>query len=260
MGRGRPTTGGGVCPDGKRGRFGMFPQLGPSVGFIFAVGGFLLLSNGVTDAQFSAWAWRIPFLASTALVAIGLYVRLKLTETPIFANALAKRPPLRVPLTQLLSDHTRPLLLGALSMVVCYAMFYICTVFTMSYGVGSLGFTRSQFLGMLCIAILFMALATPIAAMAADRYGRRPVLLAANAAAVLAGFLFEPMLSSHSPVVITVFLSLELFVMGATYAPMGALLPELFPTTVRYTGAGAAYNLGGILGASLAPPILPRDW
>lgn len=246
------------APDGKRGRFGMFPQFGPSVGFIFAVGGFMLLDNGLSDAQFREWGWRIPFLASSALVVIGLYVRLKLTETPIFARALAEHRPVRVPLAQLLRHHARPLVLGALSIVVVYAMFYICTVFTLSYGVGSLGFTRSQFLGMLCIAILFMALATPIAAMAADRYGRRPVLLAANAAAVLAGFLFQPMLSSHSPVVITVFLSVELFVMGATYAPMGALLPELFPTTVRYTGAGAAYNLGGILGASLAPYIAQR--
>ena len=246
------------APEGKRGRFGMFPQLGPSVGFIFAVGGFMLLSNGLSDAQFRDWGWRIPFLASSALVVMGLYVRLKLTETPVFAKTLTEHRPVRVPLAQLLGHHIRPLLLGSLSMVVCYAMFYICTVFTLSYGVGSLGFTRSQFLGMLCIAILFMALATPLAAMAADRYGRRPVLLAAGAAAVLAGFLFEPMLSSRSPMVITVFLSLELFVMGATYAPMGALLPELFPTAVRYTGAGAAYNLGGILGASLAPYIAQR--
>ena len=246
------------APEGKRGWFGMFPQLGPSVGFLFAVGGFMLLANVLDDAQFRAWGWRIPFLASALLVMVGLYVRLKLTETPVFAKALATHQPARLPLAQLLAHHSWPLILGALSMVVCYAMFYISTVFTLSYGVGTLGIPRSQFLGMLCIAIFFMALATPLAAIASDRYGRRPVLLVAGAAALLSGFLFAPMMDSGSPLLITIFLSLELFIMGATYAPMGALLPELFPTQVRYTGAGAAYNIGGILGASLAPYIAQK--
>ncbi len=280
------------APEGKRGWFGMFPQLGPSAGFIFAVGGFLLLANLLDDAQFRAWGWRIPFLASAVLVVIGLYVRLKLEETPVFlkakqdavhatstssgqastscacavgANApyshglppagAARTDVKKIPLAQLFAYHSKPLVLGALLMVVCYALFYITTVFSLSYGVGTLHIARADFLGMLCVAIVFMAAATPLAAWAGDRYGRRPVLLLASSAALLSGFLMEPMLNSGSMVQITLFLSLELFLMGATFAPMGALLPELFPTAVRYTGAGAAYNLGGILGASLAPYI-----
>jgi len=241
------------APAGKRGWFGMFPQLGPPIGFLFAVGSFLLLSQWLDDAQFRAWGWRIPFLASAALVIVGLYVRLKLAETPVFAKALATQPPVKLPLAQLLSHHALPLLLGALAMVVCYALFYISTVFSLSYGVTTLGIPRPQFLSMLCVAVVFWGAPTPLAAMAGDRYGRRPVLLAAGSAALLSGFLLEPMLGSGSPWQITAFLSIELFLMGATFAPMGALLPELFPTAVRYTGAGAAYNLGGILGASLAP-------
>ena len=278
------------APAGKRGWFGMFPQLGPPVGFLFAVGSFLLLSNILDDAQFRAWGWRIPFLASAALVIVGLYVRLKFAETQVFLKAMqtAARPELvegqavrsfdklrtngveglrangvgetprtdiRIPLVQLLAHHTAPLVLGALLMVVCYALFYISTVFSLSYGVATLGIQRPQFLGMLCIAVIFMAAATPLSAWAGDRYGRRPVLLVAGSAALLSGFLLAPMLGSGSPIQITVFLSIELFLMGATFAPMGALLPELFPTAVRYTGAGTAYNLGGILGASLAPYI-----
>jgi metabolite-proton symporter len=262
------------APKGKRGWFGMFPQLGPPVGFLFAVGSFLLLANLLSDEQFRAWGWRIPFLASAVLVVIGLYVRLKLEETPVFLKAQqAVRPePVegnvvhastssartdirKIPLAQLFAHHTKPLVLGALLMVVCYALFYITTVFSLSYGVSKLGITRPDFLGMLCIAVLFMAAATPLSAWAGDRFGRRPVLIVAGSAALLSGFLMEPMLNSGSPVLITAFLSLELFLMGATFAPMGALLPELFPTAVRYTGAGAAYNLGGILGASLAPYI-----
>lgn len=243
------------APPGKRGWFGMFPQLGPSVGYLFAVGGFMLLAALLDDAQFSTWGWRIPFLASSVLIAIGLYVRLKLTETPVFAKALAEHQPVRLPLSELLAHHAVPVILGALSMVVCYAMFYIITVFTLSYGVGTLHISRPQFLGMLCIAISFMAIVTPLAAIAGDRYGRRPVLIAAGIAALLSGFLFDPMLTGGSLPVITIFLCIELFITGATYAPMAALLPELFPTRVRYTGAGVAYNLGGILGASLAPYI-----
>ena len=243
------------APEGKRGWFGMFPQLGPPIGFFFAVGSFLLLANLLDDAEFRAWGWRIPFLASAVLVMVGLYVRMKLTETPVFAKALAEHQPVRLPLGELLSHHAKPLVTGALLMVVCYALFYIATVFSLSYGVATLHIPRPQFLGMLCIAVIFMAAATPLAAMAGDRYGRRPVLLVASSAALLSGFLMEPMLNSGSPVLITAFLSLELFLMGATFAPMGALLPELFPTRVRYTGAGTAYNLGGILGASLAPYI-----
>jgi MFS family permease len=283
------------APKGRRGWFGMFPQLGPPVGFLFAVGSFLLLANTLDDAAFRDWGWRIPFLASAVLVVIGLYVRLKLEETPVFLKAMREqqrtvRPELveglngssfdklrtngkldghvvhastssartdiqKMPLAQLFGHHAKPLILGALLMVVCYALFYITTVFSLSYGVTKLGIARPDFLGMLCVAVVFMAAATPLAAMAGDRYGRRPVLILAGCAALLSGFLMEPMLNSGSTLQITAFLSLELFLMGATFAPMGALLPELFPTSVRYTGAGAAYNLGGILGASLAPYI-----
>ena len=268
------------APAGKRGWFGMFPQLGPPVGFLFAIGSFLLLSNFLDDAQFRAWGWRIPFLASAVLVIVGLYVRLKLSETPVFLKSinsvhpdgttshstrlpkdasqvagyeLVEGQPIKLPLAELLIHHVASLLLGALAMVVCYALFYISTVFSLSYGVTTLGIPRPQFLSMLCVAVVFMAAATPLSAMAGDRYGRRPVLLVAGSAAFLSGFLLAPMLGSGSSWQITAFLSIELFLMGATFAPMGALLPELFPTSVRYTGAGAAYNLGGILGASLAP-------
>jgi len=243
------------APDGKRAWFGMFPQLGPSVGFLLATLSFLGLALLLTDAQFLAWGWRIPFFASALLVVVGLYVRFKLTETPAFAALLQKKSTLRMPVAALLRQHARAVLLGALAMVVCYTLFYTATVFCLSYGTNTLHIPRSQFLGMLCVAIVFMALATPLAAWASDRYGRRPVLLLSSFAAILAGFAMSPLMASGSIVQITLFLSLALFLMGASFAPMGALLPELFPVAMRYTGAGVAYNLGGILGASCAPYI-----
>jgi metabolite-proton symporter len=246
------------APVGKRGWYGMFPQLGPPVGFLCATGSFLLLAHLLSDQEFKDWGWRLPFLASSVLVMIGLYVRLALAETPVFARVLQQHQQVGLPLKEILKSHLAPLVLGALAMVVCYALFYISTVFSLSYGTTTLHIPRQQFLGMLCVAVLFMAAATPLSAWAGDRFGRRPVLLVAGSAAFLSGFALKPMLESGSPVIITTFLSLELLLMGATFAPMGALLPELFPPALRYTGAGTAYNLGGILGASFAPYIAQR--
>lgn len=241
------------APKGKRAWFGMFPQLGPSIGFLAANGLFLTLAMTLDDEQFRSWGWRIPFLLSAALVMVGLYVRLKLHETPVFTNAIARQERVKVPLVELFSQYWAPTLLGAAAMVVCYALFYISTVFSLSYGVSTLGYSRETFLGLLCFAVLFMAAATPLSAWASDRYGRKPVLIIGGVLAILSGFLMEPLLTQGSTWGVALFLCIELFLMGVTFAPMGALLPELFPTHVRYTGASAAYNLGGIVGASAAP-------
>ena len=243
------------APQGKRGWFGMFPQLGPSVGFLASNGLFFALALSLSDAQFRTWGWRIPFLVSAVLVALGLYVRLKIAETPAFQATLDRRERVRVPIATLVTRHWRPTLLGALAMVVCYTLFYISTVFSLSYGVATLHIPRQTFLGLLCFAVVFMGLATPLSAWASDRFGRRPVLIAGSIAAILSGFTMTPLLGSGAMPLVALFLTLELFLMGVTFAPMGALLPELFPTNVRYTGAGVSYNLGGILGASIAPYI-----
>ena len=241
------------APKGKRAWFGMFPQLGPSIGFLAANGLFLTLAMTLTDEQFRSWGWRIPFLLSAALVIVGLYVRLKLEESPVFAKAVARHERVKMPVVELFAQYWVPTLLGAAAMVVCYALFYISTVFSLSYGVSTLGYSRETFLALLCFAVVFMALATPLSAWLSDKYGRKPVLLVGGVLAIGSGFLMEPLLTSGSTTGVALFLAIELFLMGVTFAPMGALLPELFPTHVRYTGASAAYNLGGIVGASAAP-------
>ena len=246
------------APAGKRGWFGMFPQLGPPIGFLLSNGLFLVLFMTLTNDQFMAWGWRIPFLASAVLVGIGLYVRGNLPETVAFSHASARLERVRLPLRDVLSRHFGPLLLGSFAITVCYALFYISTVFALGYGTKVRHIPRTTFLELLCIAILGMAVATPIAGALADRFGRRPVLLAGVAAAGISGFAIAPMLGGGGTGTVLLFLVIELTLMGFTFAPMGALLPELFPTAVRYTGAASAYSLGGILGGSLAPYIAQR--
>lgn len=241
------------APAGKRAWFGMFPQLGAPLGFILANGIFLSLALTLGDDAFRDWGWRIPFLLSVVLLAIGLYVRLALVESPVYQRAMARQERAEVPLLALLRDHWRPTLQGALAMAVCYALFYTATVFALGYGVKTLGVPRAEFLAVECAVIVFMAIGILLSARLADRVGRRPVLIAGSVLAVLSGFLLAPAFASGDLVVIAAFLALELLVMGITFGPMGALLPELFPTRVRYTGAAVSYNLGGILGASFAP-------
>jgi len=241
------------APPGRRAWFGMFPQLGPSIGFLLSNGLFLLLFTVLTGKQFHDWGWRIPFLASGVLVAIGLYIRVSLVETPAFARLAASGAQVRVPLVAVLRLHWRNLVLGSLAMVVCYAIFYTTTVFALGYSTRTGHVSQSQALGLLCVAIVVMAVVTPMSAWLADRFGSRRVVLAGAMLAAASGFAMAPLLGTGTAAGTGAFMCLELALMGVVFTPMGALLPSLFPTEVRYTGASAAYNIGGILGASLAP-------
>lgn len=243
------------APPGYRARFGMFPQLGAPVGFIAANGLFLVLGLSLEASRFQAWGWRIPFLGSAALVAVGLWVRLKLTETPAFSAALAEAPPPKVPLAELFRHHARALVAGTFAVVCCYALFYLATAFALGYGTTTLGYARESFLGVQLGAILFMALGIVVAGYWADHSTPRRVLMAGCILTIPTGLTLAPLMGSGSLWLIGLFLSLALFLMGLVYGPLGAFLPGLFPARVRYTGASLAFNVGGILGGALAPMI-----
>jgi metabolite-proton symporter len=243
------------APPGWRARYGMFPQLGAPIGFIAANGFFLILGVVLTQEQFIAWGWRIPFLASVALVGVGLWVRLKLTETPAFAEAVKEAPPPRVPLGELLRLHWRETIGGTFAVVACFAIFYLTTAFALGYGTTKLGIDRETFLGLQLGAIIFMAIGIIWAGYWADATSPRRVLMAGCVLAVGAAFLLAPMMDSGSLVLIWAFLSIALLIMGFVYGPLGAFLPGLFPARVRYTGASMAFNIGGIIGGGLTPII-----
>jgi MFS family permease len=241
------------APAGRQAWFGMFPQLGPPIGFLLANGLFLLLVRLLSPAQFAAWGWRVPFLGSAVLVVVGLVVRTQVGETPAFLDMAAHGRRVRVPLGDLVRRHGRALLLGSLAMVTSYGPFYIATVFSLDYGTHAGHLARGTFLGLLCLAIPAMAVMSVVSARLADRFGCWGVLLVGSAMVAASGFATAPLLGSHTVGGALAFLLLMLGLTGFVFGPMGALLPSLFPPEVRYTGAAAAYSFGGILGASLAP-------
>jgi metabolite-proton symporter len=241
------------APEGKKAWYGMFPQLGAPIGFLISTSTFLLLSKTMTDQQFLNYGWRIPFIASALLVFVGLYVRLKITETPDFLKIIEKNERVKLPVITVLVKHTKVIVLGTVATITTFLLFYLMTVFTLSWGTSALHYTKSSFLIGQMISMLFFGLGIPISALLADRYGRANMLMVATLGILLFGLFFAPLFSTGSWTITVIFLALGMFLMGLTYGPLGTALAEIFPAAVRYTGASLSFTLAGILGASLTP-------
>lgn len=242
------------APPGWANRYGAFPPMGAPVGFICANGFFLILGAVLSDAQFAAWGWRLPFLASALLVILGLWVRLTLTETPAFVEAQEQAPPPKVPVGELFRDHLGPTLAGTTATVACFALFYVSTVFVIGYATKTLGYDRETFLTMELGAILFMAVGIVVSSIWADKRNAGRVLMIGCVWTMGAGTVIG-LLTSSSGLIAFYWLALALFVMGFVYGPLGGFLPSLFPARVRYTGVSVTFNLGGIIGGGLTPFI-----
>ncbi|KAF1021189.1 MAG: Inner membrane metabolite transport protein YhjE [Acinetobacter bereziniae] len=243
------------APEGKRAWYGMFPQLGAPIGFILATGSFLGLGALMSEADFMQWGWRIPFLASAALVIVGLYIRLKLHETPAFQKVLNKQKEVNVPFKEVVTKHYKMLFLGTIAAVCTFVVFYLTTVFALNWGTKQLGYSRAQFLEMQLVATLCFAAFIPLSAVFAEKFGRRATSIGVCVASALFGLVFASMLESGNTVIVFLFLCVGLALMGMTYGPIGTVLSEIFPISVRYTGSALTFNLAGILGASFAPLI-----
>ena len=243
------------APPTHRGRYGMVPQLGAPVGFIAANGLFLVLGLMLSPDDFKAWGWRIPFILSIILVAVGLWVRLKLTETPAFAAAIAEAPPPKVPLAEVIRDHGRAVLTGTFGVVACFAVFYISTAFALGYGTTALGYPREAFLKLQLGAILFMAGGILVAGWLSDVWTPRRVLMIGCVGTIIAGALLPVLLLSEFPAGVFVWLAIALTAMGFVYGPVGSWLPSLFAPRIRYTGTAIAFNVGGVIGGGLTPLI-----
>ena len=242
------------APPEKRAWYGMFPQLGGPVGFFLSGSAFLLLTTQLPEADFLDWGWRIPFVSSAVLVVVGLYVRLSISETPQFQQVMAMKTRVKVPLLTVVTQHTRSMLLGMLSGLGQFVLFYLMTVFTLSSATTTLGYQRQDFLVLQLIAVLFFALFIPIAAKISDTKGRTHALTLGSVGICVLGLFLGPLLQAGSLTTVLA-LSIGMALMGLCFGPLGTLMSELFPTEVRYTGASLSFNLSAIVGASFAPYI-----
>lgn len=243
------------APPGWSGRFGSVPQFGAPIGFIAANGFFLFLGALLTPAQFLAWGWRLPFLASAILVALGLWVRLKLVETPAFRAALEEAPPAAVPLSEVMRGHLGLTVAGTFGVIACFAIYYLSTAFALGYGTTKLGYDRQSFLAVQLGAILFLAAGIGLAGWASDRFRPSTVMLWGCVGAIVSGVALAPLLGGGSLGKVFLFLALALFTMGFVYGPLGAWLTNLYPARVRYTATALAFNLGGIIGGGFTPAV-----
>ena len=267
------------APEGKRAWYGTFPQVGAPLGFIIANGIFLSINaalpptaGALQSEAFLNWGWRVPFLFSAVMVIVGLWVRLKLVESAAFTDAEKRGAIRKLPLSTTFRFHWREVVLGTFIMLATYVLFYLMSSFTLTYGTAKasatpagLGIGYTQFVLMQIIGVIFFGLFTLLSGPLADSIGRRKLLLGVTAVIIVFGLAFPLWFSGQADPLFTgamaqAGLIIGFTLMGATFGPMGALLPELFPTNVRYTGSAIAYNVSSILGAAVAPIIAVALW
>ncbi len=243
------------APPGKRAWYGMFPQLGAPLGLLLSGGVFLILTETLTPQDFLSFGWRIPFIASSLLIALGLYVRLKISETPEFLSA-AKQQKFQesIPISNIISHQKKSLLMASFSGIATFGIFYLMTVFVAGWSIQHLSFTEEDFLIVQLYSIFFFAIFIPISALLADKYTPKLIMSLASLFIVLFGLFLEPLISIQDFGVLLI-LSIGMALMGFTYGPLGTVLSNMFPVKIRYTGASLSFNLAGILGASFAPFI-----
>jgi len=242
------------APPGKRNWFGMFPQLGAPVGLFLSSTVFWLMLQFITQDALLSWGWRVPFLASTVLIAVGLWVRLSITETPEFQRAIDKQERVAVPVVELFRHHKRRLVLGTFMALVTFVLFYICSAYMLSYNVQVVGISFKDALVVQIYASVLFGISTIAAGKLGDRYGRRELLIVGTVAVMLFSFALGPLLSAGIGGIYT-FATVGMLLFGLNYGVIGAALAAPFPTRVRYTGSSITFNMASIFGASLAPYI-----
>ncbi|WP_108460544.1 MFS transporter [Devosia naphthalenivorans] len=261
------------APKGKRALFGTFPQLGAPIGFIIANGLFLIIAALMPSEDpsrpstaFLEWGWRIPFLFSAVMVIVGLWVRLNLVESSAFAKTVKTGQVRKMPLATVLQQNLRELVLGTFYMLATYVLFYLMTTFSLSYGraaidagLPGLGYEYTNFVLMMIVGVVFFGVFTLVSGPWADRFGRRKTLIWVTLGIAVFGLSWVPLLAGGF-VGVMAWLIIGFTLMGLTFGPMGALLPELFPANVRYTGSGISYNVSSILGAAVAPFVAVALW
>ena len=243
-------------PRGRRGLSGSWPQMGVPAGLFLSTVVFAICSRSMSDEQFIAWGWRLPFLVSAVLVAVGIFIRLAIMETPAFTNLSESGKRERRPVVTALRTHRRSLLLAMGMRLAENGLFYVYTVFVLSYGPNQLGLERNTMLTGVTLAAMAGLVAIPAYGALSDRVGRRPVYLFGAAFSLLYAMPFFLLLDTRSTVVAWLAIVVGVAVgHNAMYGPQAAYFSELFGASVRYSGASIAYQLASVVSGGLAPFI-----
>lgn len=246
------------APPGKRGWYSLAQTLGTTFGLLLATLTFLVIGLNITDAQFAAWGWRIPFVLSAVLVAVGMWVRLGVSDTPVFKDAMARAEhakAAKAPVRELFAHQGKEVFLAAGSVLMWLSFFYMGAVYLTNYGTTALGIPKNTMLTIQFIAIAGTIVGQVLGARLSDRVGRRLILLGGNGAAVLWAFVLFPLVDTGRPVIIGVALTVTLFVVGVSNASTTVFLPETFRTAYRSTGTGVSFNIGSVVAGAI-PPII----
>ncbi|KQR68992.1 MFS transporter [Rhizobium sp. Leaf341] len=242
------------APEGKKSWYGMFPQLGAPVGLFLSSGVFWLLLHVMSQEALLSWGWRVPFIASILLIAVGLWVRLSITETPAFQKAIDSHERVQVPVVELFRNHKRSLVLGTFVALATFVLFYIGSAYLLSYNIKILKMPFLDALEIQLLGAVLFGIFIPIAGKLAERFGRREILIGVTVLIGIFSFFLPGLLTSGEASVV-LFVVIGMALMGVTYGLIGTALAAPFPTNVRYTGSSITFNFAGIFGASLAPYI-----
>jgi MFS family permease len=243
------------APKGKRGFWAMFPLLGGTLAVSVANGAFLLTGFGMSDEAFREWGWRVPFLASIVLIAVGLWIRLKVDETPVFKSEQTRSGVVKMPFIECLKRQPREILLASGVGLTVHCFNFVSGTYITVYAINTLKLARSEVLLVGVVSGIIFSIGVVIGAVLADRIGRRPALLIAHVAGALLSLALFPILDGATVTVFALILWTTYLIAGINYGPLGSFIPELFHTRYRYTGAGMSYTLGTLLGGAIVPVV-----
>jgi MFS family permease len=243
------------APSRSRGRFGQWVQLGALGGMLLSTGTVLTLSSVLTSSQFLDWGWRIPFLFSAVLLGVGLFIRLRVLESPVFSRLVREHQQARVPILAAVRGHSWTILRVTGMHLIVTTLTFVTLAFVLAYGISHAGFSRTEMLQVLCVAIAIAMLINPVWGRAGDAFGRRKVYVGAAFAAIVLAFPNFAALNTGT------FIGGVACIVGlivpsmAMYTTQGAWFPELFPARFRVTGAGLGVQLATVVLGGPAPTI-----
>ena len=243
------------APAGARGRYGAYSQIGVPAGLILAQLVFVVVGASMTDEQFTAWGWRLPFLFSIVLVAVGLFIRLRIEESPVFKVLKAKQVRARLPMIDVLRERPRELVTASVSFIANTAIGYIFLAYLLSYGTSVLGVSRTTMLVVVIVGSVSWLVSIVVSARWSDRVGRKPVYLVGSVLLVVWPVPFFLLIDTRSTALMIVAVIVLTIALGASYGPQSALFAEMFEPRYRYSGASFSYAVGAVLGGGFAPLV-----